>query len=207
MHLMTTDSDLSLQELADEADVTSRTVRYYISQGLLPAPTGQGPSARYTRGHLDRLRLIKRLQQEHQPLAEIRARLETLDDSQIAELAREVEPAPSEPETQPGDKALDYIRTLLGKPGADSMRPVQSAASVHASAAAPAPRPSAQTTLFAFPVGKPAPSSPASDRSTWERIAVSPDIEIHVRRPLDRTSIKQLDQLLAAARAIFTREK
>jgi DNA-binding transcriptional MerR regulator len=202
------ESDLSLQQLADGADVTPRTVRYYISQGLLPAPNVQGPNARYARGHLDRLRLIRRLQQEHQPLAEIRSRLERLDDNQVADLVREADALPSPDEAplepEPGAKALEYIRNLLGKPGSDALPPAPLAAR-----AAPAAVPGSpgQPTLFAFPVGKPAPSAPASDRSTWERIAVSPDIEIHVRRPLDRTSIKQLDQLLAAARAIFTREK
>jgi DNA-binding transcriptional MerR regulator len=205
---MDTDADFSLQQLADQAGVTPRTVRYYISQGLLPAPTALGPNTRYARGHLDRLRLIRRLQLEHQPLAEIRSRLERLDDDQVAELVREAEalpsPAPAVSEPEPGTKALEYIRNLLGKPGADGIAP---AAAAVRPASAPDRRPLDQPTVFAFPVAKPAPSSPGSDRSTWERIAVSPDIEIHVRRPLDRTAIKQLDQLLAAARAIFTREK
>src|SRR3954447_23385106 len=195
---MDVDADLSLQQLADAAEVTPRTVRYYISQGLLPAPNAQGPNARYARGHLDRLRLIRRLQHEHQPLAEIRSRLERLDDDQVAELVREADalPLPNEAPVGagPGAKALEYIRNLLAKPGND--------ASPLAPTARPASAPVAsspgQSTLFALPVAKPSPSAPASDRSTWERIAVSPDIEIHVRRPLDRTSIKQLDQLLAA---------
>src|SRR5690242_14323104 len=106
-------NDLSLQQLADQAGVTPRTVRYYISQGLLPAPIGQGPTARYGRAHLDRLRLIRRLQLEHQPLAEIRSRLERLDDDQVAELAQEAvavpSPAPVASEPEPGTKALEYI--------------------------------------------------------------------------------------------------
>src|SRR5438552_143127 len=124
---MGTGTDLNLQQFADQAGVTPRTVRYYISQGLLRAPTGLGPNARYTRGHLDRLRLIKRLQQEHQPLAEIRARLERLDDQQIAELASEIDVEPvtalAQPEPEPGAKALDYIRSVLGKPVAYAARP------------------------------------------------------------------------------------
>ena len=63
-----------LNELADAAGVTPRTVRYYVQQGLLPAPAARGPGAHYERDHLDRLRLIKRLQRQHYPLAEIRRR-------------------------------------------------------------------------------------------------------------------------------------
>jgi hypothetical protein len=53
---------------------------------------------------------------------------------------------------------------------------------------------------------EPAPaSSPRTgpDRTTWERIVISPDVELHVRRPLDRTSNKRVDQLERIARELF----
>ena len=49
----------SLTQLAKLADVTPRTIRYYISQGLLPSPGQQGPGTQYSDEHLERLRLIK----------------------------------------------------------------------------------------------------------------------------------------------------
>lgn len=52
---------MSLTELTAAADVSVRTVRYYIGEGLLPPPEGAGPGSSYGRGHLDRLRLIQRL--------------------------------------------------------------------------------------------------------------------------------------------------
>src|SRR5262245_45258526 len=79
----------SLADLARLADVTPRTVRYYVSQGLLPSPEAAGPATRYGEGHLARLRLIKRLQREHLPLAEIRARLERLGDDEVGALRSE----------------------------------------------------------------------------------------------------------------------
>ena len=93
---------LDLPELADRAGVSIRTVRYYIQQGLLPAPGARGPGAHYTPEHLDRLLLIKRLQKEHLPLAEIRRALE----SGAAESA-----SPR--------SARDYVRAVLGKPFPD----------------------------------------------------------------------------------------
>lgn len=183
---MTPASSLSLTDLARDADVTPRTVRYYIGQGLLPGPIGQGPSAHYDDSHLDRLRLIKRLQRQHLPLAEIRSRLEELDDEQIASLVDEGMPATSlEPEIKPGS-ALSYIQGVLGGLPA---RP-----EVMAALASPRAPP------------LPKPRSPGSDRSTWERISLAPDIELHVRRPLDRQTIKQLDQLLDAARKLLREE-
>jgi DNA-binding transcriptional MerR regulator len=64
-----------LDELAGEAGVAPRTVRYYVQRGLLPAPEFRGKDTSYGREHLARLRAIKVLQQGHLPLEEIQARL------------------------------------------------------------------------------------------------------------------------------------
>ena len=186
---METDTALSLAELARQADVTPRTVRYYIVQGLLPGPIGQGGGAKNGASHLDRIRLIKRLQQTHLPLADIRARVATLNDDAVADLLAE----PEEP-TPPaqGEPALTYIRNLLAQSSSVREAPAQFMPSA-ALAAAPAPLPQ--------PSSKPS----TSERSTWERIVLAPDIEIHVRRPLDRQSNKDLEQLLALARELFKR--
>src|SRR4051812_29282786 len=101
----------TLTELADLAGVTPRTVRYYIGQGLLPSVGQSGPGAKYGDDHLDRLRVIRRLQREHLPLAEIRRRLDGLDHAEIAELAG------SEAPPGPVDSALDYLRSVLGGQG------------------------------------------------------------------------------------------
>ena len=100
-----------LNELSDRAGVTPRTVRYYIQQGLLPAPDAQGPSTRYGQGHLDRLLLIRQLQREHQPLAEIRAQLEGLRDEDVSRVL-----STSRPSKRPSS-AVDYVRSVLGSPG------------------------------------------------------------------------------------------
>ena len=97
-------AQLDLPELADRAGVSIRTVRYYLQQGLLPKPEARGPGAHYTEEHLDRLLLIKRLQREHLPLAEIRRVLETSGAES---------PAPK--------TARDYIRSVIGKPLENSM--------------------------------------------------------------------------------------
>src|SRR5215213_10390607 len=80
---------LDLSQLSDAADVSPRTVRYYIQQGLLPSPEARGPGAHYGPEHLDRLRLIKRLQREHLPLSEIRRRLDSLGPAEIRRLVEE----------------------------------------------------------------------------------------------------------------------
>ena len=164
-----------LTELSDRAGVTTRTVRFYIQQGLLPAPDAQGPATRYGQGHLDRLLLIRQLQREHQPLAEIRAQLEGLPDEDVSRVL-----STSRPSKRPSS-AVDYVRSVLGgKVQADF---------VAASSPPPATR----------------PSTPV--KSQWERIALAPDVELHVRRPLTREINRRVEKLLALARQILQEEE
>jgi hypothetical protein len=62
----------SIQDLADLADVSRRTVRYYVQEGLLPSPLGVGRGRHYGREHLDRLLQVKALQASGRTLDDIR---------------------------------------------------------------------------------------------------------------------------------------
>jgi hypothetical protein len=44
-------------------------------------------------------------------------------------------------------------------------------------------------------------------RSQWERITLTPDIELHVRRPLSRDHNRRVERLLDAARDIFVEDE
>ena len=58
-----------------------------------------------------------------------------------------------------------------------------------------------------IPVPPPSTARPQTpDRSTWERVAITPDIEIHVRRPLDRRANKLVERLVRIARDLFDDE-
>ena|SRR5690349_5694044 len=188
----------TLTELADLAGVSPRTVRYYISQGLIAVDVAPGPGPKYDDSHLARIRLIKRLQAEHLPLAEIRHRLEGLSDQEVLTVAEEPVPPPP-------DSALEYIRSL----SAPSHRPAPAPA-----AAVEAPRAIAlySRNFVAEPAvpassSHQAPDQPARlERSQWERIDLAPDIELHVRRPLARQTAKQVDRLISIARDLFQKE-
>lgn len=65
----------SLAELAEESGVPARTIRYYISRGLLDGPLVAGRAASYGPEHLERLRQIRALQEQGLTLAEIARRL------------------------------------------------------------------------------------------------------------------------------------
>lgn len=158
---------LSLIEVCEQADVTPRTVRYYIQQGLLAPPYGAGQGAFYAERHVERLRVIKALQRVHLPLAEIRTRLQSLTPAEVQALLPEPDPAPL-------SDAAAYIQAVLsGKPAPALMEPV------------------------------PAPAESAMVRSNWDRYALSGDLELHVRRPLDRGTNRKLERLLELARNLL----
>jgi len=68
---MPTDTRYGIEELADLAGVTRRTVRFYVQEGLLPAPLGRGRGRHYDPSHLKRLLEVKALQEQGLPLAAI----------------------------------------------------------------------------------------------------------------------------------------
>jgi DNA-binding transcriptional MerR regulator len=201
----------SLTEVAGLAGVTPRTVRYYMAQGLLPSPGTSGPGPKYDDGHLNRLGLIRKLQREHLPLAEIRGRLERLGDDDVR---RVLEAHTVAPDTTP-DGTLAYVRELMAKSGVSPRASMlREATPVYGAVyepripdAFPAPgMPPAAAPGTAPPEtvpSVPAPDPRAPDRSTWERHALSPDVELHIRRPLDRRTNKRVDQLVRIARELF----
>ncbi|MGH2760814.1 MAG: MerR family transcriptional regulator [Actinomycetota bacterium] len=66
--------EMRIDELAQRAGVPTRTIRYYTQQGLLPSPELKGRVGYYNSRHLDRLRLIKELQEKrYLPLSVIRS--------------------------------------------------------------------------------------------------------------------------------------
>lgn len=245
----------TIADLARLSGLNVRTIRYYLAQGLLPASGESGPGAHYGEGHLDRLRLTKRLQAQHLPLAEIRRRLAELTDIDVAGLVATA----SEPPTAPTTSALEYVRGLLGASFAQRAIPMPTSASTPmapmatAALAAPtvpadatseapsdaAPEPaqarpmlararyaamgigselpravsdeeigSTARTLAESPAAHAAPEPPASEpagpeRSQWERLELSPDIELHIRRPLSRLEQRRVERLITIARQVL----
>jgi DNA-binding transcriptional MerR regulator len=217
--------DYSLAELVALSGMPSRTIRYYIAEGLIPAPGRDGPATRYPETTLAKLRLIGKLRVANQPLSAIRQALERLNDVELMEMAR----TPSMP--MPADSALDYIRTLLdesrvrlpeGSPAKGAGPAPFLALSVGSAITptdeptpgAPPPGPAAAPGPAAMPAAMPPgpatptrtePSTPAStisERSQWERIALVPGIELHVRRPQSRRENRMVERLIAFARQL-----
>jgi DNA-binding transcriptional MerR regulator len=141
------------------------------------------------RALLDRLQLIKVLQREHWPLSRIREHLEELDEEGVRREARQQPELPA----SLSDSALKYTRALLGR-DSHGREPVHFAAPL-----AGGFRPGGAET------GRGSEKWQVT-KSTWERIRLTNDVELSIRRPLTREQNKLVDRLLEAARKILAEE-
>jgi len=62
---------LTLAELSSASGIPARTIRFYITRGLLEGPAKAGRGAEYSAAHLAQLERIKALQAEGRMLSEI----------------------------------------------------------------------------------------------------------------------------------------
>ena len=125
---------MTIQELADRAEVTTRTIRYYVEQGVLPPPE-RGRPAEYTEEHVARLALIKRLKAQYLPLEEIRDTMQRLSLPEVEALAADY--SPQQEQAQKLESATDYIANVA-RVNADTLASLASA-----------PPPPAQVTILA----------------------------------------------------------
>jgi len=180
-------ADATLAELCSETQESARTVRYYILSGLLAGSNGLGSQARYPRGNIARIRLIRAMQGEGLSLAKVREELARLTEDEIDALAG------SSPAQQP---------TANARPRADPRASARAYTADLVQALVHGVRP---TSMLQQSIAQPRTGSGrgSQPRSHWERIELHPDIELHVRRPLTPLLNRRLDDLMKEARRLF----
>lgn len=205
----------TIGELADAAEVTPRTIRYYTAEGLLPPPDMRGRYALYNEDHLHRLQLINRLKDAYLPLNEIKTRLEQLTPEQVVDVLAEYKQAsmPQMPEDATG-----YIARVLNSgtvPVSSMQPPPMPVPEQPASAAAPsAPAAQKPGNLFErfLPQRKEqrgiaTPEVPQVQADTWQRIPLAPGVELHIKESLSPKFLNRIEQLIAYARDLFKQEE
>jgi len=80
---------LTVEMLAESVGVSVRTVRFYITRGLIPGPGARGKSATYGEEHLLKLRLVRRLSEQRVPLTDIREQMSGLSLEEVRSLLDE----------------------------------------------------------------------------------------------------------------------
>lgn len=168
---------MTIDDLARAAGVPVRTVRYYISEGLLPGPGARGRAAAYDEHHLAQLRLIRRLADQHVPLAEQRERLAGLSAADIEALLRDEERHDAALErASRGPSPRAYVSGLL-----DRARMARRA-------------PPAEPLLAS-------PAASAPDPQSWRRWELVPGVELHARADAALVHAPLIERLLQASRA------
>ncbi|MGZ3603152.1 MAG: MerR family transcriptional regulator [Ktedonobacterales bacterium] len=192
---------LTVEELAERGQVSVRTVRFYIAEGLLPGPGSRGKAATYGEEHLVRLRLIRRLAERGVPLVKMRDLLDrlALEDAR-ALLAEEDERFAARQQAEQTASPKEYIASLLS----------QAQAARHPPLAEPrAPYPYAPVS----PPAKSLLSQPPSPRTGWQRAEawqrweLAPGVELHVRAAVLDSARDVIERLLRVARTSDKQQK
>ena len=118
MSTTTPRDEWKLTELAAEAGVSPRTVRYYVQRGLLPAPPFKGPDTVYGEEHLVRLKAIRALQARFLPLDAIQVELARLSPEELKALAQS---GPPEPPALPPKRVGGPVREPTPVPPPDGV--------------------------------------------------------------------------------------
>jgi DNA-binding transcriptional MerR regulator len=169
----------TIGELAKQTGLTPRTIRYYVEIGLLPPPEGTGRAAGYGPEHLQRLWLIKRLQNARLSLEEIRDQLPSLES--------EATPAPEGSSFRSAQFQLSETPSSAG----DYLEMVREQLAMPPPSAQPPPQDKPQTVV----------SEP------WARIPLSPDVELHVRRRGNRIDPRLAKLIKEAQRILYEEEE
>lgn len=227
------DKNYSIGKLAKEAGVSVRTIRFYIDEGLLPPPQVRGRNTFYGDEYLDRLNLIRRLKEAFLPLREIRQKMQSLSIEEVRALLEHSQPpsdhspagVPAATETQAAarewddlpvdaspahENAAEYIARILRAHAAPQVSKLQanflssrrspSSPEPASPLQAPSPPPAAPEAAFQL-AESPAPFP--RTQSSWQRIVLSPGIELHVSEPVYTEKRAAIQRLIEMARHLF----
>lgn len=216
------EQDLTLEELSERTGVEARTLRSWVSEGLLSPPLKPGRGARYPGTNVDRALAVRALKDVHGlSLAEIGRRFMMASVEQIRDWAQDAGAA-----RKPRSSARSYLRDLETR----SVPPVLPQPSPDFSASEEPP--SRKSRMMA---GKPsekysqmrlersraelasierlivqleevldAPAPRRARGSIWTRISVTPDLELSVRGDLAPRERALFEQLADQFRAILS---
>jgi DNA-binding transcriptional MerR regulator len=222
-----TDVELTLEELSERTGVEARTLRSWVSEGLLAAPFKPGRGARYPASNADRALAVRALKDLHGlSLSEIGRRFMMATEDQIREWALAAGPT-----TAPSGSARDYLRRIQAWSAAEEP-PQRSFGFVKKKPPSSASeRPSHEPRFSKQPMltyREPrsderqaelanierlilqlekvleAPAPRRSRGAVWMRISVTPDLELSVRGDLEPRERVLFEQLADQFRAILT---
>lgn len=183
-------ADFSLNDLAERTGIEPRTIRSYIERGLLPGAHARGRGASYSSEHLSRLQVIQSLRRArpNMALSEIRIVLQQLKPQQIHSLAggsigavaRAISDSAPTDDIVEGEYAVDDGETPRTVDWDDSARKLTGAE---------------RLVCFLREMGGLSLPARTSRVEAWNRISVTPDVELSVRAEFDENQVAAFRQL------------
>jgi len=202
----------SIKELERQTGLPRRTIHYYVKEGMIPPPEGQGRNARYGEEHRLRLLLIRDMKDStHLRLEGIREIIEPMSED---DLRREVTRLREERGDETAEDRLesDWERMAEGSPLppdanlAYSMRIGSRATRSRSPFASLKDRAQMAHDALRRRTDDPSPAAAFEEADSWNRVRVSNDVEIHYRAPAEEDDDGLLDkilQLVMYARQLF----
>lgn len=200
--------ELTIEDLEKHSGLSTRTLHYYMSIGLLPGPEKRGVNASYTQEHLNRLDLILILKEMHLPLKQIRTLLDRLtpieihhyidDQEDLLEKIKSNEPtAEGQEKAKNQSSALDYIKSL--EEAHTSYRSItEDQTSIYQNS-----QPILRQSL---PQKSAAQEPQTTSQDIWRRIVLADGVELHLRDTSDSHLRYKIDRLLSFARSLFRKQ-
>jgi DNA-binding transcriptional MerR regulator len=177
-----------INQLAERAGVTVRTIRYYVNEGLLPPPQTKGRYSAYDEDYLYRIKLIKFYKESYLPLSRIRELLDEMSPDEIKAAVEKYENEPPEFNLPPTPQNLNRVEeNLSARSYLRKIDPSIVHESMELSDRMPDPVPQAMNRMFV-----PEPSHEPS----WKRIEVAEGIELLIREDIYRRRRQELEILL-----------
>ena len=179
----TPDDTLTLDELAERSAMEPRTIRSYVSKGLIPRPS-RGRGAKYEAATLQRLLAIKHLMAETGcTLDYCRRMLSSLDDEEIARIAK------GEPQT-----AADHMLSQATLFNDERNRPStkEQTELFHACAAS---RSIIQMELHTDPIR-------IAGGESWTVVPITDDLVIHIREESEELDHASAMKIIEAVRGL-----
>lgn len=210
------DTGLTLEELSERTGVEARTLRSWVSEGLLAPPFKPGRGARYPASNADRALAVRALKEIHGlSFPEISRNFMMASEDQIRQWALEAGTIATGVSS-----ARDYLRSirersLHSRPGAGpgdqppgmalraSVKPPADRYSLRAPGVTRTDLASIERLIFQLEQVLGAPAPRRSRGAIWTRIAITPDLEISVRGELERRERLLFEQLADQFRAIL----
>jgi DNA-binding transcriptional MerR regulator len=177
-----------INQLAERAGVTVRTIRYYVNEGLLPSPQTKGRYSAYDEDYLYRIKLIKFYKESYLPLSRIRELLDEMSPEEIKASVEKYEKEPPEFNLPPTPENLNRVEENLS--ARNYLRKIDPSIyhdSMELSDMAHASVPQAAKRMI-----DPGPSHEPS----WKRVEVAEGIELLIREDIYRRRRQELEILL-----------